>query len=168
MDILYKNNRIKINNKIASLQQEKKKKEKNIKICKEMFTPLSLLHITFSGMYGLIAIVGAVINKTLIPMYFVSPIAVGILSSCAITLGINEIVKTINENKKGKIEKEIDNYQKMLEEYDQKDIKQNFKDMNKNMRSKQPQKTERKVNTYEYTDMYEMTQEEGPKLSLKK
>ena len=55
----------------------------------------------------------------------------------------------------------------MLDQYNEKPVKQNFKDMTKNMRSKQAQQTVKRVNTYEYMDLYEQPQEEM-KMSLRK
>lgn len=166
MDLLYKNNTMKINNKIASLQNDKKRSESKIKICEKIFMPLSILHIVSAGIYGVAVVVQAMTSNMVVPMYFASPIAIGIISSCAVSLGINGIVKTINEKKKEKLEKQIESYVKMLDEYNTKPVKQNFKDMTKNMRSKQPQKTTKRANTYEFTNLYE--QEEGHSLSLRK
>ena len=168
MDLLYKNNSIKINKKIAELQNDKKRREKRVKICSDIFIPLSTLHIVLAGVYGLSAIVGAIVNKTIIPMYFMSSIAIGIISSCAISLGINGIVKTINENKIEKLNDEINNYNNMLEEYNHKPEKSNFKDMTKNMRSKNISRRETRTYNEEYQNLYENTQEDGIKLSLRR
>lgn len=167
MDLLYKNNTIKINNRIASLQNDKKRRENKIKICEKIFTPLSILHMVAAGIYGIVVVVQAMMSNMVIPMYFASPIAIGIISSCAISLGINGIVKTINEKKKEKIENQIESYMKMIEQYNEKPVKQNFKDMTKNIKSKQAQQTIKRVNTYEYIDLYEQPQEEM-KMSLRK
>ena len=167
MDLLYKNNTIKINNRIASLQNDKKRRENKIKICEEIFTPLSILHMVAAGIYGIAVVVQAMMSNMVIPMYFASPIAIGIISSCAVSLGINGIVKTINEKKKEKLENQIESYMKMLDQYNEKPVKQNFKDITKNMRSKQAQQTVKRVNTYEYMDLYEQPQEEM-KMSLRK
>lgn len=167
MDLLYKNNTLKINNKIASLQNDKKRRENKIKICEEIFMPISILHMVSAGIYGIAVVVQAMTSNAVIPMYFASPIAIGIISSCAVSLGINGIVKTINEKKKEKLEKQIDSYVKMLDEYNEKTIKQNFKDITKNMRSKQPQQTIKRVNRYEKIISYEQPQEEM-KMSLRK
>ena len=166
MDLLYKNNTMKINNKILALQNDKKRRESKIKICEKIFEPLAIFHIVSAGIYGVAVVAQAMTRNMVVPMYFASPIAIGIISSCAVSLGINGIVKTINEKKKEKIEKQIESYVKMLNEYTARPVKQKVKDMTKNIRSKQSRNTTNRVNGYEYMNLYE--QEEGYSMTLRK
>lgn len=136
MELLYKDNLIKINNKINKLKNKKLKCEKRVRFCEKLFNFFAFGHIIVAGIYDIPIVISAMFDKVLPPI--ITPFMIGIISSCLFSLSITSIVQLRNDKNTDKIEELIKSFENVRTEYMKKATEKfiSFEDRCKNIRSK--------------------------------